>query len=76
MKAIQEKKLYWNNVRTNIASSRDSFIPSEPLSKEYNMVDDIETHAPSLRCQSVTTSVPITCIRRIYFMNLDFIVKV
>jgi len=40
----------------------DTFIPSEPLSREYNIVDVIEMHAPSKRCQRETKIVATTCL--------------
>ena len=52
---------YYANLRTNVASSMDICIPSDPFSREYNIVDVIERHAPSIRFQSETKIEATTC---------------
>ena len=46
---------HFDDLRAKVASSMDIVNPSDPLSTEYNIVEGIETQAPSLRCQSETT---------------------
>ena len=44
--AHNPKIYYCDNLRANAASSKDNLIPSDPLSREYNIVDGIATHDP------------------------------
>ena len=62
-----EETIYCNdNLRDSVASSNDILRPSEPLSKEYNIVDGMAAVKPRFSCQRETIATANICMKIVH----------
>ena len=64
-----EETIYCNdNLRDSVASSNDILRPSEPLSKEYNIVDGMAAVKPRFSCQRETIWTANICMKIVHII--------